>query len=84
MELDTSHIRSLATSETGFVFDPSTGHTFTVNSTGLAILGLLKDGIALDAIEKQLAAQFDVEPQEDLRRDLQDFIAELRSLGLVR
>ncbi len=84
MELDTSHIRSLATSETGFVFDPSTGHTFTVNPTGLAILGLLKDGMAPEAIEAQLADRFDVEGQDDLRRDVQDFIAELRTLGLVR
>jgi hypothetical protein len=34
----TQHLVDLAVSESGFVFDPWSGSTFTVNSTGLVLL----------------------------------------------
>ncbi len=48
MTIDLTHLKQLAVSENGFVFDPYTGHTFTLNATGIAVLAewLLADLLA--------------------------------------
>jgi hypothetical protein len=70
-------IRRLAVSESGFVFDPSSGRSFTVNETGIAVLRALQQELGLDVIRRQLAADFEVAPQT-LERDLSEFLVTLR------
>ena len=43
-------LHRLAISESGFVFDPMSGHHFTVNETGLEILKLLQKEQDLDML----------------------------------
>jgi PqqD family protein of HPr-rel-A system len=84
MEHDYSHLRDLALSDSGFVFDPLTGHTFTVNGTGRAALGLLKDGLAREEIAGRLAQEFATDEGADVARDVHDFVLQLRECGLVK
>ena len=81
--LDTSRLRSLAISESGFIFDPITGHTFNVNSTGYAIIQALKDDMDEEQIVAHLQEQFDIITGDDLARDIEEFIISLRAQGLV-
>jgi len=83
MAIQPARLRELALSDSGFVFDPMTGHTFTVNPSGLAILRWLKDGAELEEIPRRLADQFEVEPGEDPARDVQDFLTQLQECGFV-
>ena len=82
--LDVSRLRDLAISDAGFVFDPLTGHTYNVNETALAALRALKAGESLDRVKASLQDNFDVEPEIDVARDLDDFLSHLREQGLVR
>lgn len=82
--LDTARLRDLAVSDAGFVFDPTTGHTYNLNPTALAVLNALKAGEQPESIAAQLNSAFDVEPEADLARDVADFISRLRENGLVR
>jgi PqqD family protein of HPr-rel-A system len=82
--MDTSRLRELAISDAGFVFDPTTGHTFNVNATALFMLRALKEHAPVDRILNDMAAAFDVEPEHDLARDLDEFISRLREQGLIR
>jgi PqqD family protein of HPr-rel-A system len=84
MEIQTLHLRDLALSDSGFVFDPMTGHSFTVNATGLCVLQGLKEGKSPEEIVKRLSDGFELEAVEDAGRDVQDFIVQLRECGLVR
>ncbi len=77
-----SRIQHLAVNDEGFVFDPTTGESFTVNSTGLFILNKLKEGLTETEIEKQLTETFDEVPEE-LQRDMSDFLQQLKSMGIV-
>ena len=71
----------LAISDTGFVFDPLTGKSFTANETGLFILRFLQKRRDLDALVDALVEAFDV-AEETARRDALEFVAQLRrSLG---
>ncbi len=72
----------LAISEEGFVFDPLTGESFTVNQTGLFILKRLKENKSQEEIIKELTESFEVS-KEEAERDVVDFIEKLRSYRLV-
>lgn len=70
-------LNRLAVSESGFVFDPASGHHFTVNETGLVLLRLLLKAPRLDEILETLCAEFDAQPRE-IERDVIEFVSALR------
>ena len=74
---DAMSLQRLAVSESGFVFDPVSGHSFTVNETGLAILRTLQKNRHLDALRESLTATYDVD-EATLDRDLLEFLGSLR------
>lgn len=82
--MDISRLRELAISDAGFVFDPATGHTFNVNATALQMLRAIKEGTPIDRVLADLADAFEVEPGQDLARDLDEFLSRLREQGLIR
>jgi hypothetical protein len=69
--------KRLAVSESGFVFDPVSGQSFSVNETGLVVLHLAQQEQDLDKLVEQLAEQFDASILE-INRDVQDFINRLQ------
>ncbi|WP_297492845.1 HPr-rel-A system PqqD family peptide chaperone [Persephonella sp.] len=75
-------LSQLAINEEGFVFDPLTGESFTVNQTGLLILKDLKEGKSQEEIIKDITENFEVS-QDEAERDLIDFIEKLRSYRLI-
>ena len=77
-----SKLHRLAINDEGFIFDPETGNSFTVNSTGLFIIKLLKEGKSVEEIIEALTQEFEVD-REEAMRDVTDFIEQLRLLGLV-
>ncbi|MEO2069104.1 MAG: HPr-rel-A system PqqD family peptide chaperone [Desulfurobacteriaceae bacterium] len=72
----------LAVNDEGFIFDPETGNSFTVNKTDLFIIKLLKEGKSEDEIVSHLTNEFEVN-EEEAKRDLLDFIEQLKILGLL-
>jgi len=72
----------IALNDEGFIFDPETGNSYTVNKTGLFILKLLKEGKSEREIVKSLTETFNVDEKE-AERDLVDFIEQLRLCGLM-
>jgi hypothetical protein len=71
-------IGRLAVSNSGFVFDPVSGASFSVNVSGLAVLRAIQAGaIDMESIVKSLAAEFDAAPAV-LERDVMEFAGRLR------
>jgi len=77
-----SRIKDIAINDTGFVFDPFSGGTFTLNSTGQVIIKALRDGLSHGEIVARLRDEFD-EVSAKLEEDVQDFIRSLRDFGLL-
>lgn len=69
-------LSQLAVSETGFIFDPQTGQSFSVNPTGLIVLDLLKRGSSLDAASDSLADRCGI-PVEIASSSVEAFILQL-------
>ena len=70
-------LKRLAVSESGFIFDPASGHHFTVNDTGLALLRLMQKEQRLDQILGVLRAEYDADPRV-IERDVLEFVSALR------
>lgn len=75
-------VHRLALSESGFVFDPVSGQSFTVNDTGLEILRRLQQDTDLHHMLAQLIQHYEASEQE-IERDLDDFLAAMgEQLGM--
>ncbi len=74
--------KNIAISENGFVFDPTSGESYTLNTVGLEILNLLKEGKDQKEITRQLLKKYDVE-ESVLERYFYDFISLLRKHQLI-
>ncbi len=75
-------VKHLAISEDGFIFDPTTGNSFTTNETGLFILQLLKEGKTPEEIVQALVQEYEVDEKE-AERDVLDFMEKLRRYKLL-
>ena len=76
------HLCELAISRSGFVFDPHTGATFTLNLTGLTIVDALKQGATLEQVVLRLRDTY-AEVPGSLQQDVSAFLTELRQHGLT-
>lgn len=77
------HLRDLALSDTGFVFDPYTGATFTTNPTGQCVLQALREGLGRADIAARLRERFALQGDHDVEGDLVEFVQLLRQHGVL-
>lgn len=83
MQTEARHsLDQLAISASGFVFDPVSGGTFTVNATGRALLEGLRDGLGLAELTAKLNERFATD-DADLQRDVLEYVRALRDVGLL-
>ncbi len=76
-------IRSnLAVSESGFIFDPATGESFSTNETGRQIIALLRNGSSEAEIKQFFADNFDVD-SNIFEKHFFDFLNLMSSMQLV-
>jgi hypothetical protein len=66
-------LKDLAISDSGFLFDPYTGSTYSVNNTGRVILQLLKEKKEVEEVQEALKERFEV-GEADLRTDIFEFL----------
>lgn len=69
--------KKLAISDSGFVFDPHSGESFSLNETGAEILHLLKEGKTKEEIKALFLENYEVD-ESTYERAFQDFEAMLK------
>ena len=75
-------LKQLAINDEGFIFNPTTGESWTTNQTGLFIIKLLKEGFSEEEILNKMVEEFDID-RDTAFRDLTDFLEKLRSYKLI-
>jgi PqqD family protein of HPr-rel-A system len=73
---------NIAISDSGFVFDARTGDSFTLNSTGLEIVQLIKEGKDYAGVLQSFLDKYEVDP-ESFERYYLDFVATLKQMNLI-
>ncbi|OGK10769.1 MAG: hypothetical protein A2W80_03430 [Candidatus Riflebacteria bacterium GWC2_50_8] len=73
-------ITRLATNDSGFIFDPATGTSFTANKTAVFIIRNLQKGLNTREISQELVEKFEG-AEDEMSRDIDDFIEHLKVLG---
>lgn len=74
--------KNIAVSDSGFIFNPTTGDSFSTNPIGLEILKLLKEGNSLDEIKKHIVSKYTVDG-DTFEKDYYDFLSQLQKSQIV-
>ena len=74
--------KNIAVSETGFVFDPTSGESYSINKEGQEIMARLKDGETPEEISTAMCSEFEIDPA-DFEKYFYDFIGMLRQFQLI-
>lgn len=73
---------NIAISDSGFLFLPTTGETFTLNEIGKKIFKELQAKKSTEEIVNKLLQEYDID-RLTLERDIDDFILRLKSFNLI-
>lgn len=70
--------KNIAISDSGFIFNPSTGDSFSVNPIGLEIIKQLKEDKSGDDIKKHILKTYSVD-EATVEKDFYDFLKMLEA-----
>jgi len=74
--------KNIAISETGFVFDPNSGDSFTLNIIGREILEQFQEGNSKSDISYNILNKYDID-EYTFERNYEDFIGMLNHFNLL-
>ena len=74
--------KNIAVSQTGFVFDPTNGESYSINREGQEIMALLKDGKTPEEISETMCAEYEIDPAS-FEKYFYDFTGMLRQFQLI-
>ena len=77
-----TQLNDLAVSDSGFIFNPATGESFSSNQTGLFILSQLKQEKKQEEIVDLMLEEFQAE-RSDMEKDFADFLVMLEHYHLI-
>ncbi len=74
--------KNIATSEEGFLFNPTTGDSFSTNAIGAEIILLMKKDIPLNEVVDTICEKYDVD-RALFERDLEEFTLQLKDYSIL-
>lgn len=74
--------KNIATSESGFLFNPATGDSFSANPVASDIIALMKENKSPAEITKEMLSRYDIDKVQ-FEKDFDDLMAQLRDHNLL-
>ena len=74
--------KDIATSEAGFIFNPSSGDSFSSNPIGSEILAQFKEDKSRQEIIEFICSRYEVDKNQ-FEKDLDDFLSQLGDYNLL-
>ena len=74
--------KNIATSDEGFIFNPTTGDSFSTNVIGTEIIVLMKKDIPAAEVVEIITNKYDVD-KVLFERDLEDFTLQLKEFSIL-
>jgi hypothetical protein len=75
--------KNIAISDSGFIFNPSSGDSFSTNQIGLHIINLLKEEKNKEQIIEAISEKYMVD-RSNAEKDFGDFLTMLKSYQLLQ
>jgi hypothetical protein len=74
--------KNIAISDNGFIFNPSNGESFSVNSLGLEIIKKIQASKTNEDLLKEIINKYDID-KSTLEKDYYDFINMLQNYNIL-
>ncbi|MQY78436.1 MAG: PqqD family peptide modification chaperone, partial [Bacteroidetes bacterium] len=74
--------KNIAISESGFVFDPTSGESFSLNPIGIEIIDLLRQEKSFDEIREIMLNKYEVD-DNSFEKYYYDFVSMLKQFKLI-
>jgi hypothetical protein len=74
--------KNIATNEFGFIFNPSTGDSFSSNPIAAEIIQLMKENKSLNDIKKFLLDKYETDKMT-IEKDVDEFVGALKENNLL-
>ncbi len=74
--------KNVAVSDSGFIFNPDTGESFTANPMGLEMLALMRSGADAGRISREITVKYNTD-KDTVEKDYQDFVSMLKHHNLL-
>jgi hypothetical protein len=74
--------KNIAINDEGFLFNPSTGDSFSTNPIGAELINLLKKNVSMEEIIEIICQKYDVD-RLLFERDLEDFTIQLKDFNIL-
>jgi hypothetical protein len=74
--------KNIAMNEEGFIFNPSTGDSFSTNILGVEIISVLKNDLTFNEITELVCKKYDVD-KTAFEKDLEEFILQLKEFNIL-
>jgi hypothetical protein len=74
--------KQIAISDSGFIFNPDTGESYSANPIGLEVLEMMKEGLDIKAISNKILARYNSD-KDTVEKDFYDFIHMLHQYNLI-
>ena len=74
--------KNVAISDSGFIFNPDTGESFSANPIGLEMLEMLRNGREYEEIRKDILNKYKSD-KDTVEKDYHDFITMLKQYNLI-
>jgi hypothetical protein len=73
---------NIALSESGFVFNPNTGESYTLNPVGMELFGMIREGRDFKEIRNFYLGRYEVE-ESIFEKDFEDFMHLLHAYQMM-
>lgn len=74
---------NIAVSDSGFLFLPNTGETFSLNEMGRTIFKMLQQRKSEEDIVSYICSEYETD-KKAVTRDIEDFITQLKHFSLIK
>ncbi len=75
-------ISNIAVSDSGFMFIPATGETFTLNQIAKDFINLIKQGKDFQSTIKNISEKYDID-KNTIEKDFHDFVIQLKNYKIL-
>ena len=74
--------KNVAISDSGFIFNPDTGESYTANPLGLEIVEMIRQGLDFESIRRQILEKYKTD-KDTVEKDYHDFLQMLDQYNLI-